>query len=102
MSFNCTYLCNVSIFWNGPGVEAGNSKLKMEMNATTSTLMITNVNNSHAGEYFCTAQFSENDQMMTVNSTVGILSVSCKYILIMQRLFTKSEGMNAYEILIQI
>ena len=79
-SFICTYLCNnLNISWNGPGVEAGNSKLKMEMNATTSTLMITNVNNSHAGEYFCTAHNIEGG--MDVKSDVAILTVNCKYTL---------------------
>ena len=78
---------NVNISWNGAGVKTGNSMLMEEINATTSILTITNISNSYVGEYSCTAQFSENDQMMTVNSTVGILSVNCKYILIMQRLF---------------
>lgn len=70
---------NVNISWNGPqGVKTGNSTLKIKTTTTTSILTITNISNSHAGEYFCTARFTENDQMMTVNSMVGILSVNCK------------------------
>ena len=65
------------ISWNGPGVSAGTISLMMEVDTKISTLRITNVGNSHAGEYFCSAQFNG---MMTVNSTVGILSISCKYI----------------------
>ena len=51
------------------------------MDANTSTLNIVNVNGSHAGEYFCTAQFSENGIMMIFNSTKANLTVNCKYII---------------------
>ena len=81
VSFSCTYLnAGASISWNGPGVEEDDDTCTMpdstETDATTCTLMITNVSNSHTGKYFCTAQFNE---MMKVNSTAGTLSVNCKY-----------------------
>ena len=79
-SFSCTYSnaeSTVSISWNGPGVEAGDGTCTMSMdtNTKTSTLMITNVSNSHIGKYFCTATFNDT----TDNSTAGTLSVNCKY-----------------------
>ena len=81
VSFNCTYLhVGVSISWNGPGhgVEEGDGTctISIETNAKTCTLMIINVSNSHAGKYFCTARFNNGTM---VNSTVGTLSVNCKY-----------------------
>ena len=81
MSFNCTYPnVGVNISWNGPGVEESDGTctvtMSMETNATTCTLMITNVSNSHTGMYFCTARFNET---MMVNSISGTLSVNCKY-----------------------
>jgi hypothetical protein len=83
VSFNCTYLLvNVNITWNGPspGVEAGDSTCTMSMETKTSTLMITNVRKSYAGEYFCTTRFNEM-MIQSVNSTVGTLSVNCKKVL---------------------
>ena len=77
--FMCTYpLMNVSISWNGPGVEAGNITQSVDMDASNSTLTITNVNSSHAGEYFCTVHISEG---MAINSTVAYLAVNCKSII---------------------
>ena len=79
MSFNCTFPLEVSISWNGPGVETGviTSSMKVDANTSTSTktstLAITNVNGSHAGVYFCIA---EGD--MAVNFTVVNLTVNCK------------------------
>jgi hypothetical protein len=87
ISFNCTFPhVNVSISWTGPGVNAGGSTCTMSMGIKTSTLMIRNVSKSYAGEYFCTAQFNET-MIQPVDSTVGTLSVNCKYYLAMQRLF---------------
>lgn len=76
-SFNCTYsLMNVNITWNGPGVEAGSIAWSVNMDASNSTLNITNVNSSHAGGYFCTA----HSEGMDINSIVAYLAVNCKYI----------------------
>lgn len=74
--FRCTYPVNVRISWNGPGFEAGIiTPSAINMNASTSILTITNVNSSHAGGYFCTAEG------MDINSTVAYLEVNCKYII---------------------
>ena len=73
VSFSCTYpYMGVNISWNGPGVEEGD--VSMGTSEETSILMITDVSNSYAGDYFCTAQFNE----MMVNSTAGTLSVNYK------------------------
>ena len=83
-TFTCTFSDEVCISWNGPGVMAGNITGCVKNGANTSTLTIVNVNGSHAGEYFCTVQFSENGNMMMFNSTKANLTVNCKYIIIMQ------------------
>ena len=80
-SFICTYPCtDVNITWNGPGVEAGIIMSMMETkdntSSKTSNLTITNVNSSHVGKYFCTAQISED---VVVNSIAAYLTVKCKY-----------------------
>ena len=75
VSFNCTYPhMGVNISWNGPGVEEGDESMETSEKFKTSTLTITNISNSHAGDYFCTAQFNET----MVNSIAGTLSVNCK------------------------
>ena len=82
VSFTCTYPptnSNVSISWMGPGVNAGSITKSIEMSANTtvtrSTLAIMNVNSSHAGDYFCTANVGEG---MVVSSTTASLAVNCK------------------------
>ena len=76
VSFSCTYPhMGVTISWNGPGVKEGD--VSTGTSEETSILMITNVNNSHAGDYFCTAQFNDMTTQ-PVNSRVGTLLVNCK------------------------
>ena len=75
--FSCTYrLLNLNITWNGPGVEAGSITRSINMDASTSNLTITNVNDLHTGGYFCTAHISE---VIIINSIVAYLTVNCEY-----------------------
>ena len=95
--FMCTYpLMDVSISWNGPGVEAGIITQSVDMDASNSTLTITNVNRAYAGGYFCTAHIGVG---MDINSTVAYLAVNCKSII---NYYAELKSIIVYDIFAQI
>ena len=77
VNLSCTYPLepvNINISWTGP--TGANHTMVTSLDETTkSTLLITTVNGSHAGDYFCTAQLSD----VRVTSTTATLIVNCKY-----------------------
>ena len=78
VNLSCTYpleRTSVNISWTGP--IGANHTLSMPLdNSTKSTLSITDINSSYAGDYFCTVQFGD----VRINSTVATLTINCKYI----------------------
>ena len=67
----------VNILWNTPS----NTRLQTDtntytkLNITQSTLMFTTMNNSYAGDYFCTTYVDG----FAAKSTVGTLSLNCMF-----------------------
>ena len=76
VNLSCTYpleQTSVNISWTGSTED--NPIVTPLSGNTKSTLSIMAVNDSHTGDYFCTAQFDD----IMVYSAVATLTVNCKY-----------------------
>ena len=78
VNLSCTYpleITSVNISWTGP--IGANCALSTSLdNSTKSTLLITAINGSYAGDYSCTAQFAD----VWVDSATATLTINRKYI----------------------